>query len=203
MLSPLCVSPASYIHLREAKSLNDWADSFPFSVLPRALQKRGRHGDSKENDMCPMSHFSPLTLVPLMHLILSASLKVRAVHSSFWIEKDAEQQGRLAQLASNESYCHNLCSSCGPCWVMLSSTCDIPCAQSKHSRLPFHGYFSISSTLEIGFDLFIPVPGAVRLSPPLLAAEDADNLCSCWSTGNFSNSFYTHLGTISSGNDRY
>lgn len=172
-------------------------------MLPRALLKRGKHGDSKENYICSMSHFSPLTLVPLMHLIISPSLKVRAVHSSFWIEQDAEQQGRLAQLSSNEGYCHNLCNSCRPRWVMLSSTRDILCAQSKHSMLPFHSYFSIRSTLEIGFDLFIPVPGAVRLRPPLPAAEDADNLCSCWSAGNFSNSFYTHLGTISSGNDRY
>lgn len=158
-------------------------------MLPWALLKRGKHGDSKENYMCSVRNFSPLTLVPLLHLIISASLKVRAVPSSFWIEKDAEQQGRLAQLGSNEGYCHNLCNSCGPCWVMLSSTCDIPCAQSKHSMLPFHGYFSFSSTLETGFDLFIPVPGAVRIRPPLRAAEDADNLCSCWSTGNFSNSF--------------
>lgn len=172
-------------------------------MLPTALLKRGKHGDSKENDVCSMSHFSPLILVPLMHLIISASLKVRAVHSSFWIKKDAEQQGRLAQLSSNEGYCYNLCNSCGPCWVMLSSAWDIPCAQSKHSMLPFQGYSSIISTLETGFDLFIPVPGAVRLRPPLPAAEDADNLCSCWSTGNFSNSFCTHLGTISSGNDRY
>lgn len=172
-------------------------------MLPRALLKRGKHGDSKENDVCSMSHFSPLTLVPLMHLIISASLKVRAVHSSFWIEKDAEQQGRLAQLGSNEGYCHNLRNSCRPCWVMLSSTCDIPSAQSKHSMLPFHGYFPLSPTLEIGLDLFIPVPGAVSLRPSLPAAEAADNLCSCWSTGNFSNSFYTHLGTIGSGNDRY
>lgn len=94
-----------------------------------------------------MSHFSPLTLVPLMHLIISASLKVRAVHSSFWIEKDAEQQGRLAQLGSNKSYCHNLCNSCRPCWVMLSSTCDIACAQSKHSMLPFHVFFFLSAPL--------------------------------------------------------
>lgn len=67
---------------------------------------------------------------------------------------------------------------------------------------PFTVIFLSSSTSETGFDLFIPGPGAVRLRPPLLAADNADNLRSCWSTGNFSNSFCTHLGTISAGNDR-
>lgn len=62
-------------------------------MLPWALLKRGKHGDSKENYMCSVRNFSPLTLVPLMHLIISASLKVRAVPSSFWIEKMQNNRG--------------------------------------------------------------------------------------------------------------
>lgn len=39
-----------------------------------------------------------------MHLTTSALLKVRAAQGSFWVEKDAEQQGRLARLGGNEGY---------------------------------------------------------------------------------------------------
>lgn len=52
-------------------------------------------------------------------------------------------------------------------------------AQRKCSMIPFQSNFLFSSTLETEFHLFIPGPGAIRLRPSLLAADNTDYLCSC------------------------
>lgn len=136
-----------------------------------------------------------------MNLTTSASLKMRAARGRFWIEKDAEQRGRLAWLGATGALAATYITHEDRA-ESRSAVSVISRAQRKHSMIPFQSNFFIQLHFGDWVSSFIPGPGAIRLRPPLLAADNTDNLCSCWSTGNFSNRFCTYLGIISSGNNR-